>query len=176
VLARVFAPRTLRTDPAASDTGIAAMYNWLRQIGFATALTDSLLVTLHRKSGHRDHWNDLELGVFLEPLGHFETRDFRQLNVHQDQIGMVLAGEIERLEAVARAYGVVALCLQQVVEDLHVKLVVLHDLWRAGGSARRPAGRDSHIFVSGARVVPAGKLNEGLNAGPLLALAIKTFC
>src|SRR6266540_492157 len=56
----------------------------LRQIGFATALTDPLLVTLHRKCGHRDHRNDLELGVFLEPLGYFETRDFRQLNVHQD--------------------------------------------------------------------------------------------
>jgi hypothetical protein len=99
----------------------------LRQIGFATALTDPPLVILHRKGGHRDHRNDLELGVFLEPLGHFETRDFRQLNVHQDQIGTVLAGEIERLEAAVRAYGVVAVSLQQVVEELHVKLVVLHD-------------------------------------------------
>ncbi len=51
----------------------------LQQIGFTTALADPLLVALHRKSGDRDHWNDLELGVFLEPLGHFETGDFRQL-------------------------------------------------------------------------------------------------
>jgi hypothetical protein len=71
--------------------------DWLRQIGFATALAYALLIALHRESGHRDHWNDLELRVFLEPLGHFETGDFRQLNVHQDQIGTVLVGEIEHL-------------------------------------------------------------------------------
>jgi hypothetical protein len=53
----------------------------LRQIGFTTAFADPLLVALHRKSGDRDHRNDLELGVFLEPFGHFETGDFRQLNV-----------------------------------------------------------------------------------------------
>src|SRR5262249_46914507 len=80
----------------------------LRQIGLATAFADALLVALHRKGGHCDHRNGLELRVFLEPLGHFETGDFRQLNVHQDQIRTVLAGEIERLDAVARADGIVA--------------------------------------------------------------------
>src|SRR5215813_9022849 len=40
---------------------------------------------------------------------------------------MVLAGEIEHIEAVARAYGVVAVSLQHVVEELHVELMVLHD-------------------------------------------------
>src|ERR1700716_3638890 len=33
--------------------------DWLRQIGFATALAYALLIALHRESGHRDHWNDL---------------------------------------------------------------------------------------------------------------------
>jgi hypothetical protein len=63
---------------------------------------------------------------------HFETGDLRQLNVHQDQVGAVLAGEIERLETVARADGTIAVSFQQVVEELHVELVVLHDhycLW-----------------------------------------------
>ena len=77
----------------------------LRQIAFATGFPDALLIAPHRKGGHRDHRNGLELRVFLEPLGHFETGDFRQLNVHQDQIGTVLTGEIEHLEAVARADG-----------------------------------------------------------------------
>src|SRR5258705_5071380 len=40
---------------------------------------------------------------------------------------MVLAGEIERVDAVVRADGVVAVNLQQVAEELHVKLIVLHD-------------------------------------------------
>src|SRR6266851_3528229 len=42
-------------------------------------------------------------------------------------IGMMLAGEIERLDAVARADRPIAMRLQQVVEELHVELVVLHD-------------------------------------------------
>src|SRR5262249_10717671 len=99
----------------------------LRQIGLATGFSDALLVAPHRKGGHRDHRNSLELGVLLEPLGHFETGDFRQLNVHQDQVRTVLAGEIECLDAVARADGMVAVSLQQIVEELHVELVVLHD-------------------------------------------------
>src|SRR6266540_2349903 len=99
----------------------------LRQIGLATAFADALLVAPHRKSGHRDHRNGLELGIFLEPFGHFETGDFRQLNVHHDQIGTVLAREIERLHAVTCADGMVAVSFQQIVEELHVELIVLHD-------------------------------------------------
>src|SRR5262249_53358692 len=99
----------------------------LRQIGLATALADALFVALHRKCRHRDHRDDLELGVFLEPFGHLEAGDLRQLNVHQDQIGTALAADIEHIEAVARADGAVAVGLQQVVEELHVELVVLDD-------------------------------------------------
>src|SRR5262249_17232945 len=95
----------------------------LRQIGLATAFTDALLIASHRKGGHRDHRNGLKFGVFLEPIGHFETGDVRQLNIHQNQIGTALAGEIEYLEAVARADGAVAVGFQQIVEELHVELI-----------------------------------------------------
>src|SRR4029077_7932830 len=37
------------------------------------------------------------------------------------------ACKLDRLDSVARAHGVVAVCLQQVVEELHIKLVVFHD-------------------------------------------------
>src|SRR5215510_8555068 len=47
--------------------------DWLRQIGLATSFPDALLVAFHGKRGHRNHRNGLELGVFLEPLGHFEA-------------------------------------------------------------------------------------------------------
>src|SRR5262249_49983507 len=63
----------------------------------------------------------------LSQIGYFETGDFRQLNVHQNQVGAVLAGEIERPNAVARADGMAAVSLQQVVEELHVELIVLHN-------------------------------------------------
>src|SRR5688572_33151874 len=39
----------------------------------------------------------------------------------------MLAREIERLDPVAGPDGLVAVRLQQVVEELHVELVVLHD-------------------------------------------------
>src|SRR5262249_47197723 len=126
--------------------------DWLRQIGLATAFADALLVALHRKRGHRDHRNGLELGVFLEPLGHFETGDFRQLNVHQDQVGTVLAGKIERLDAVARADGVVAVSLQQLVEELHVELIVLHD--HHGLRHCRPSEIDTRAVPGGPSPLP----------------------
>src|SRR5262245_34066986 len=99
----------------------------LRQIGLATAFRDALLIASHRKGGYRDHGNGLEFGVLLEPLGHFEAGDIRQLNVHPDQIGTAVAGEIEHLEAVTRADGAVAVGFQQIVEELHVELIVLHN-------------------------------------------------
>src|SRR5262245_8697467 len=140
----------------------------LRQISLATALADALFIALHRKCRHRDHGDGLELGVFLEPFGHFETGDLRQLYVHQDQIGTALAGEIEHIEAVARADGAVAVGLQQVVEELHVELVVLDDhyclrhLSPSGKSAHEPrcaAGRAPRLRTSSAD--PLRKRKQG---------------
>ncbi len=39
--------------------------------------------------------------VVLEPLGDFEPGDLGQLDVHDDQVGAMLAGKIERLDTVA---------------------------------------------------------------------------
>ena len=39
----------------------------------------------------------------------------------------MLAGKVERLDAIARANGMVAVGFQQIVEELHIELVVLHD-------------------------------------------------
>src|SRR5262245_32005117 len=41
----------------------------LRQIGLATGFPDALLVAPHRKGGHRDHRNSLELGVLAQKKG-----------------------------------------------------------------------------------------------------------
>src|SRR5262245_60360493 len=124
----------------------------LRQISLATAFADALFIALHRKCRHRDYRNGLEFGVFLEPFGYFETRDLRQLNVHQDQIGTVLAGEIGHLEAVARADGAVAVGFQQVVEKLHVELVVLHDPYCLRHLS--PSGKSAQERRCAARPVP----------------------
>src|ERR1700690_2127801 len=99
----------------------------LGQKGLATTLADALLVALHGEGGDRHDRDRLEIGIVLEPFGHFEAGYFRQLDIHQNQIGPVLAREIERLDAVAGADGLVAMRFQEVVEELHIQLVVLHD-------------------------------------------------
>src|SRR5712691_2519063 len=84
----------------------------LRQIGLAAAFANALLVALHGEGGDRDDRDRLQLGIVLEPLGHFEPGNFRQLDVHHDQVRPMLAREVERLDAVARAHGLVAVRLQ----------------------------------------------------------------
>src|SRR5437764_11633594 len=70
----------------------------LRQIGLTSALADALFVALHGKGGDRDDRDGAQFVVFLEPLGDLEAGDLGELDIHQDQIGMMLAGEIERLD------------------------------------------------------------------------------
>src|ERR1700674_187123 len=99
----------------------------LGEIGLAAAFANAFLVPLHGEGGHGDHRNRPELGIVLEPFGDFEARDLGKLNIHHDQIGTMLAREIERLDPVARADGGVTVSLQQIMEELHVQLVVFHD-------------------------------------------------
>src|SRR5882672_10015351 len=47
--------------------------------------------------------------------------------IHQDQIGTKLANEIKCLETVAGTRGLIAMRFQQIAEELHIELVVLHD-------------------------------------------------
>src|SRR5205823_6584279 len=101
--------------------------NRFGQISFAAAFADSFFVALHGKGGDRDDGNCAQLRIVLDPARDFETGDLRKLDVHQHEIGTQLADEIERLDAVAGARGLIAVRFQQVAEQLHVELVVLHD-------------------------------------------------
>ena len=59
---------------------------------------------------------------------------FGQLDVHDDEVGLVLAREIDGLESVAAFDRLEAESIQQVAEELHVELVVFDDedfLWLA---------------------------------------------
>src|SRR5579871_3676500 len=122
-----FPVRSCRTEKVSNGLDELAHRDRLRQIGFAAALADALLVALHRESGDCDNRNCFQLLVVLQPFGHFQARHFRQLNVHQDQIRPVPACKIERLDAIARADRAIAMGFQQVVEELHIELIVLHD-------------------------------------------------
>ena len=68
-----------------------------------------------------------QVRVVLEPLGDLEPRDFGQLNIHQDQVGPVLARESDRLHAALGLHGLVAMRFEKIVEELHVQLIILDD-------------------------------------------------
>src|SRR5215471_4090403 len=108
--------------------------NRLRQIGLAATLPYALLVAIHCKCRNGDNRDPMQLGIVLDPLRDLEPRDLRQVNVHQDQVGPMRARKLERLNSAARPYRVVAVRLQQVMEELHVELVVLHDEHSLGHS------------------------------------------
>src|SRR5215472_4972877 len=155
---------SVRPQEAANGLDELADRDRLRQIGLATAFADSLLVALHCERGDRHDRNGIELRIFLQPFCHFEARDLGQLDVHQDQVGPMAAREIERLDAVARAHRLVAVGLEQVVEELHVELVVFHD--HDGLCHPRPSRRPSVEASSGMTVkrlvtIPYGKANAG---------------
>src|SRR5204863_8678759 len=50
-----------------------------------------------------------------------------KLDIHEDQVRVMLSRKVERLDPTAGADGVVAMGLQKVVEELHIELVVFHD-------------------------------------------------
>src|SRR5438876_7296382 len=109
----------------------------LRQIRLASALADTLLVALHRKRRHRHHGNRLQLRIVLKPFGDLKAGYLGKLDVHDDQIRAVLAREIQRLDTVAGTDSAVTMSFQQIVEELHVELVVLHDQDSLGHPALR---------------------------------------
>src|SRR5690348_4403757 len=133
----------------------------LRQIGLAAALADPLLVALHGERRDGDDRNGFQLRIVLEPFGDFKAGHLGQLNVHDDQVRTMLAREVQCLDTVAGTDGLVAVRFQQIVEELHIELVVLHDqdglghpalrlpnLWRSmapesvrGNRAASPPGR-----------------------------------
>src|SRR5215510_11934255 len=64
--------------------------NRLGDVGFAAALPDDLFIALHGEGGHRDDRNRAQGVVLFEPFGHLEPRDFRKLDVHQDEVRVML--------------------------------------------------------------------------------------
>ena len=65
--------------------------------------------------------------VVLQPLRDLEARDFRQLDVHQNEIGPVRSAQIHRLDPAAGLHDPVPARLDEIVEELHVELVVFDD-------------------------------------------------
>src|SRR5665213_2013633 len=99
----------------------------LGDIGLAAAFANFFLIALHGKGGHGDDRNAAQLVILLDPFGYLEAGDLGQLNVHQDKIGMMQPREPQRLHPVLGLQNVVAVRLEQIVEKLHVEIIVLDD-------------------------------------------------
>ena len=96
-------------------------------IGLAPAVPDPLLIALHRKGCHGDHGNRVEFLVLLQLAGDLQAGPLGKLDVHEDQVGPVLARQVKGGLTCAGLNRAIAVRLDQVAEELHVELVVLHD-------------------------------------------------
>src|SRR6516162_4294459 len=110
------------------DSSKKAYYrNRLGDIGLAAAVADLLLVALHRERSHRDDRDHAQIVVLFDPLGHLKTGYFGKLNIHQDQIGMMLTGERKRFKAIPGLQRTIPVCHEEVIKELHIEVVVLDD-------------------------------------------------
>src|SRR5918999_3567786 len=90
------APRRSRfPDEPAHGVDEAHDRNRLRDVGLAAAAADALLIALHGIGGHGDDRDLAQVIVILEPLRHLEPGHLGKLDVHQDQLRPVLAGEAQ---------------------------------------------------------------------------------
>ena len=71
-------------------------------IGFATTFADFFLVPLHREGSNGNNGNRLDILIILDSSGDVETRYFRQLDIHKNEVGMVIFCQFERLTPFAR--------------------------------------------------------------------------
>ena len=101
--------------------------NRLRDIGLATTVPHLLLVAFHRKRGHRDDRDHPQISVSLDPLRDLQTGYFRQLDVHQNQIRMMLTRQRKRLDTVLGLQCTIAVSNEKIVEELHIEVVILDD-------------------------------------------------
>src|ERR1700686_2826520 len=89
--------------------------------------TDALLIALHGQRGERDYRNGGGRIVSLEQRSGFEPIHAGKLNIHQDQVGLSVAGQRQPGLRISGADHGVAGGLHQEFRQLHVGGVVLDD-------------------------------------------------
>jgi hypothetical protein len=62
-----------------------------------------------------------------QPSDRLIPRDVGQLKVHQDQVGLLIAGEGNPLDAPSGTNGFVTMSLKDIPQELHIERVVLDD-------------------------------------------------
>ncbi len=114
----------------------------LGDVAVAPGGANALLVALHRQGGEGDHRNGARRLVPLEQRGGLEAVHAGKLDVHQDQVGLLVARQRQPGLGVRRAEHGVARRLQQEDRQRHVGGVVLDD--QDLGHVRPTAWRPGH--------------------------------
>jgi hypothetical protein len=97
----------------------------LGNVVITPSFEDSFPITCHCEGRNRDNRDRVRLPVSLEPTGHFGTRDIRQLNVQQNQIRKMLAGQSESICPQASHHSQIAPSIEDVLQELEIQLIVL---------------------------------------------------
>src|SRR5665213_1294394 len=97
----------------------------LRDIGVAAGRTRLRFVARQRIGGDDDHRDRLQCRIGLDPPSRLVAVEQRQLNIHQDEVGLVQRRGGQRCLAVMRLDHLVAGGTQEIAQDLPVVLMVL---------------------------------------------------
>jgi hypothetical protein len=82
-----------------------------------------LLITFHSKRGHGNQWNVAQVIISLKNLRDLKPRNLGELDVHENQVGLVLPRDFYNQATVLRLQRVIAMRFETVVEQFHVQLV-----------------------------------------------------
>src|SRR5713101_408461 len=97
---------------------------------------DLAAVARRHRGGERDHRDARRLRVRAQLLERFDAVDAWELDVHQDEVGLLLLRELHALLARDRFDRLIAFRLEDVARELHVFFIVFNDKnqahWRTG--------------------------------------------
>src|SRR4051794_18162695 len=140
-----------------------------RDVAVASRFEETVLVAAHGVGGEGEDRDRSRLRIGLHFADHAQAVDAGEVNVHEDEVDRLAAAcDRERFLAAGRFYGLVATLFEQVLDELHVHLVVLDD-----EDARGAVGHD---FQDGFFAVGAGFAVSGKNFGSKSTFAAFRIC
>ncbi len=99
----------------------------LRDVPVEACRQEPLAVSVHGLGGHGEHRDPRRALVRPQPAEHVDAVEVRKLDVHEHEIGRMLRSQLDRLASRRRLERAVPRSDEDVADQLHVLLVVLHD-------------------------------------------------